>query len=138
MNRRAFVFASLAASLANSLVIGTAQATGNLATSGLQVIYIGGQDCPPCRRWIATYKDGWLASPEYRQVTWVEVEPPHLKEAYQERHWPEALRPVLVQVPHRSGTPRFLIVEDGRIVSNQVGVSKWLKTMAELKKLLGE
>ena len=112
---------------------GTARATGNL-----QVIYIGGQDCSPCRRWITTYKAGWVASSEYRQVTWVEVDPPHLKEAYQERHWPEALRPVLAQVPRKSGTPRFLIVEEGRIVSNEAGVSRWLRTMAELKKLLGE
>jgi hypothetical protein len=133
MNRRAFVFASLAASVAPVLAMGTARATTNL-----QVIYVGGQDCPPCRRWNATYKDSWLASPDFGRVTWYEVEPPHLTEAYQVRHWPEALRPVLAQVPRKSGTPRFLIVEDGRIVSNQVGVSKWLKTMAELKTLLGE
>jgi hypothetical protein len=128
MNRRAFVFASLAASVAANAH----------AASGLQVIYVGSQDCPPCHRWSATYKDRWLASPEYRQVTWYEVHPLHLKEAYQERHWPEALRPVLAQVPHKSGAPRFLIVADGRIVSNQFGVSKWLETMAELKRLLGE
>src|SRR6478609_5424623 len=117
MNRRAFVFASLAASVAPALVMSTAHATGNL-----QVIYVGGQDCPPCRRWATTYKDSWLASPDFGRVTWYEVEPPHLKEAYQQRHWPEALRPVLAQVPRKSGTPRFLIVADGRIVSNEVGV----------------
>lgn len=128
MNRRAFVFASLAASVATN-----ARATGTL-----QVIYIGGQDCPPCRRWITTYRDRWLASSEFRQIAWVEVEPPHLKEAYQERHWPEALRPVLAQVPRKSGTPRFLIVTEGRIVSNEFGISKWRNTMAKLRKLLGE
>jgi hypothetical protein len=127
MNRRAFLFASLAASA------GTARAAG-----GLQVIYVGGRDCPPCRRWSATYKAKWLASQEYGRVVWYEVEPPHLSEAYQERHWPEALRPVLAQVPRKNGTPRFLIVEGGRIVSNEMGVSKWLNTMAELRKLLGE
>lgn len=128
MNRRAFLFASLAVSAAS-----TAR-----AASHLQVIYVGGQDCPPCRRWSTTYKDKWLASPEYRQVVWYEIEPPLLREAYQEQHWPEALWSVLDQVPRRSGTPRFLIVADGRIVSNEMGVSKWLNTMAELKKLLGE
>ncbi len=133
MNRRAFLFAGLAASAA-----GMARAAGNPQVNPLQVIYIGGQDCPPCRRWSATYKEKWLASPEYRQVTWYEVEPPRLKEAYLEEHWPEALWSVLDQVPRRSGTPRFLIVVDGRIVSNEMGVSKWLNTMAELKKLLGE
>jgi hypothetical protein len=129
MNRRAFLFASLAASAG----LGTAR-----AASDLQVIYVGGQDCPPCQRWRAAYKDKWLASPEYRQVAWHEVEPPHLREAYQERYWPEALRPALAQVPRKSGTPRFLIVRDGRLVSNEFGVSKWLNTMAELRKLLGE
>jgi hypothetical protein len=128
MNRRAFLFASLAASAA-----GTARAANDL-----QVIYIGGQDCGPCQRWRSTYEARWLASPEYQRVVWYEVEPPHLMQAYQERHWPEALRPVLTQVPRKSGTPRFLIVDDGRIVSNEMGVSKWLNTMAELKKLLGE
>ena len=129
MNRRAFVFASLAASAA----AGTARATPNL-----QVIYVGGQDCPPCRRWAATYKERWLASAEYRQVTWYEIDPPRLREAFQERHWPAALWPVLGQVPQKWGVPRFLIVADGRIVSNEFGVSKWLKTTADLKKLLGE
>jgi hypothetical protein len=133
MKRRAFVFASLAVSVAPALAVSTAHAANNL-----QVIYVGGQDCPPCRRWIATYKDSWLASPEFARVGWYEVDPPHLRDAYRERHWPEALRPVLAQVPRKSGIPRFLIVADGRIVSNEVGVSRWLRTMAELRKLLGE
>lgn len=128
MNRRAFLFASLAASAG-----GTAH-----AARAPQVIYIGGQDCPPCRRWNTAYKDPWFASREYRQVSWYEIEPPHLREAYQERYWPEPLWPVLAQVPRKSGTPRFLIVVKGQIVSNEFGVSKWLNTMAELRKLLGE
>jgi hypothetical protein len=127
MNRRAFLFAGLA------VAAGPARAAGPL-----QVVYVGGQDCPPCRRWRETYKAKWLASPEYRRVAWVEVEPPHLREAYHERHWPQALWPVLAQVPDKSGTPRFLVVDGGRIVSNEIGVSKWLNTMAELRKLLGE
>ena len=130
MNRRAFVFASLAASA------GVCPARAQ--TAYVQVIYIGGLDCPPCRRWRETYKDKWVGSPGYRQVVWYEIEPPHLKEAYRERHWPAALLPVLEQVPRKSGTPRFLIVRNGRIVSNEIGVSKWLNTMAELGKLLGE
>jgi hypothetical protein len=128
MNRRAFVFASLAASAG-----GTAR-----AASAPMVIYVGGLDCPPCWHWTTAYKGRWFASREYRQVSWVEVEPPHLREAYQERHWPEPLWPVLAQVPRKSGTPRFLIVMKGQIVSNELGGSKWLNTMAELKNLLGE
>jgi hypothetical protein len=128
MNRRAFVFASLAA----SIVAGPARA------SSLEVIYVGGWDCEPCAQWKNRYKAQWLASPEFRRVTWVEVEAPKLREAYRERYWPGELKAVLDQVPRKSGTPRFLIVKEGRIVSNEFGVSKWRNTMAELRKLLGE
>jgi hypothetical protein len=129
MNRRAFLFASAA-----SAAIGTP--TG--AASRLHVIYVGGLDCPPCLRWRASYEARWMASPERRRVTFTEIEPPHLRDAYQERHWPGELRQVLAQVPRKSGTPRFLIVKDGRVVSNELGGSKWLNTMAHLRKILGE
>ena len=108
------------------------------AAPDIQVIYIGGQDCPPCQRWRANAHPRWLASSEFQKVSYFEIELITLKDAYDERSWPRALRVVLAQVPHKSGTPRFLIVEDGRIVSNEVGVSRWLRTMAELRNLLGE
>jgi hypothetical protein len=128
MNRRAFVFASLAASAA----LCPAQ-----AASDIKIIYVGGWDCPPCTQWKNTHKAKWLASPEFQRVAWIEVDPPKLKEAYQERYWPGDLKPILDQVPRKSGTPRFLIVKDGKIVSNEFGASKWLATLADLKKILG-
>ena len=45
---------------------------------------------------------------------------------------------VLDQLPRKSGTPRFLIVQDRRVVSNEFGTGKWATTLADLKKLLGE
>jgi hypothetical protein len=129
MNRRAFVFASLLA----ATIPGAAR-----AASDIKVIYVGGWDCPPCTQWKNTRKAGWLASPEYGRVTWIEVEAPKLKEAYQERYWPGDLKPILDQLPRKSGTPRFLIVREGQVVANEFGGSKWAVIMADLKKLLGE
>jgi hypothetical protein len=130
MIRRAFLIASLLASIAP---LGAAR-----ATSDLTVIYVGGWDCPPCTQWKNTQKARWLASPEYKQVTWVEVESPKLKDAYKERYWPADLRPALAQIPRKSGTPRFLIVRDGKLVSNEFGTGRWAATVADLKKELGE
>ena len=129
MNRRAFLIAGLLA--ATSLAPAR-------AASDLTVIYVGGRDCPPCTQWKNTQKARWLASPEFSRVAWVEVESPRLKEAYQQRYWPADLRPVLAQLPRKSGTPRFLIVQDGKVVSNEFGTDRWSATVAELKKLLGE
>ena len=129
MNRRAFLIASLLA----STPLASARAAADLT-----VVYVGGLDCPPCTQWKNTQKARWLASPEYKKVTWVEVESPKLREAYKERYWPADLRPVLAQLPRKSGTPRFLIVRDGKIVSNEFGTGGWAPTVADLKKELGE
>jgi hypothetical protein len=133
MIRRAFLIAGLLAATSPLLAIGAAR-----AASDLTVIYVGGWDCPPCTQWKNTQKARWLASPEYKKVTWVEVESPRLREAYKERYWPADLRPVLAQLPRKSGTPRFLIVRDGTVVSNEFGTGRWVATLADLKKQLGE
>jgi hypothetical protein len=131
MNRRAFLFASLAVTTGLAATLGPASAGPDV-----QVIYIGGQDCPPCQRWRSSQQPRWLASPEFQKVAWFEIEPINLRDAYDERSWPRALRAVLAQVPRKSGTPRFLIVQEGRIVSNQLGASAWAATMADLKQYL--
>ncbi len=127
MNRRAFLFASLAVAPIGSVH----------AASPLEVIYVGGWDCEPCMRWKNKYKADWLASPEIKRVTWIEVEAPKLKEAYRERYWPGELKAILDQLPRKSGTPRFLIVRDGKVVANEFGGSGWPDIMTKLKTMLG-
>jgi len=128
MDRRALLFTSLAAAVAAPVAH---------AAPDIKVIYIGGWDCPPCTTWKNKYKAEWLASPEYHRVTWIEVDAPKLKEAYQERYWPGDLKPILDQLPRKSGTPRFLIVRDGRVVANEFGTGKWANIMTDLRKMLG-
>ena len=128
MNRRAFFFTVLAVS---------AGVPPARAASGVAVIYVGGWDCPYCTTWKNQYKAAWVASPEYKKVTWTEIDPPKLREAYQERYWPGDLKAVLDQIPRKSGTPRFLIVKDGKLVSNEFGAGKWESSLAALKKLVG-
>ena len=107
------------------------------AAGPLQVVYVGGWDCEPCATWEKRYKAEWVASREFARVTWIEVESPKLKEAYLERYWPEELRPVLASLPRKSGTPRFLVVRDGRVIANEFGVSTWIKVLDVVKKQTG-
>ncbi len=106
------------------------------AAPDIQVIYIGGQDCGGCKRWRANAHPRWLASEEIQKVSYFEIEPITLKDAYDERSWPRGLRSILAQLPLKSGTPRFLIVQEGRVVSNQLGVAAWTNTLADLKQYL--
>ena len=107
------------------------------AAGPIKVVYVGGWDCEPCTFWKKRYKADWLASPEFAKVTWVEVDAPKLKEAYQPRYWPDDLRPVLDSLPKKSGTPRFLVVRDGKVIANEFGTSTWVKILDVVKKQTG-
>ena len=126
-----------------SLIVTAAGLAGSAATvpasaaGPLKVVYVGGWDCPPCTAWKNRYKAEWLASPQFARVSWVEVESPKLKEAYRERYWPDDLRPVLESLPRKSGTPRFLVLKDGRVIANDFGVSTWPKILDVVKKQTG-
>ena len=135
MNRRALLFAGLAVAAAAAAPVGSAPV--GAAPAEIRVILVGGPDCPPCVRWKREYLEAWTASPEFRQVIWEEVEAARFREAYQEQYWPGDLAPILKQIPRKSGAPRFLIVQAGRLVSNHLGVSKWANTLDDLRKLLG-
>ena len=127
MQRRAFVLAWLVVPVTLS------QAK---AADSIRVIYIGGKDCAPCANWKQRYRADWLASAEYKRVIYTEVESPKLKEAYQERYWQGDLKPILEQIPAKKGTPRFLIVKDGKIVANMFDRDNWPSIMSALKKML--
>ncbi len=131
MKRRAFVTSTALAT--GALVAGAGIAPAAVTVT---VIYVGGWDCPPCSAWKNKEKAGWVASDLYRRVRYVEIESPRLKEAYQDRYWPEELKPVLEQVPRKTGTPRFLVVKDGKIVSNEFGGGRWGTTLEAIKKAL--
>jgi hypothetical protein len=124
MNRRTFLIGGL---------LGSTVLTQAFAQSPLTVIYVGGADCPPCLNWKTKYRAAWLSSPEFHKVQWIEVEPARLKEAYQSRFWEGALAPILDQLPRKTGTPRFLLVQDGRIIDNQLGGGAWPRVLSEVK-----
>ena len=123
MNRRAFLFAALRRRPLQ---------TRRRRRPTLQVIYVGGWDCPYCTMWQNKYEGRqWLASPEFKQVAWIEVDPPQAARGLSRNATGRASsRRVLEQIPRKSGTPRFLIVRNGKIVSNefggrQVGARRW-------------
>ena len=107
-----------------------------MAAGRIQVVYVGGWDCPYCIVWKNEYKKGWVDSPYYKQVEWTEVDVPHLREAYQERYWQGKLLAIREQLPKKSGTPRFIVVRDGKVVSNELGANKWESSLSLIRTLL--
>ena len=127
MNRRDLLFAGVALPLLS---------VPALAAGRIQVVYVGGWDCPYCIVWKNEYKKSWVDSPYYKQVEWTEVDIPHLREAYQERYWQGELQAIREQLPKKSGTPRFIVVRDGKVVSSELGVNKWESSLSLIRTLL--
>ncbi len=136
MKRRDFLFAGLAAGLGAGLAVSAGPPPAH-ANTGVEMIYVGGRDCTYCTLWRNKYEAAWRASPEFRRVAWVEIDPPRLRDAYQPRYWQGDLHEVLDQLPRKGSTPRFLVVRDGRVVVNQSGVNKWPAVMDRLREILG-
>jgi len=136
MNRRDLLFAGLASSLLSATALVPAPVPA-LASGRIQVVYVGGADCPYCTVWKKEYQKGWLDSAYIKQVQWIEVDVPHLREAYQQRYWQGDLAAIREQLRDKSGTPRFIVVRDGKVVSSELGVNKWEDTVSLVRTLLG-
>jgi hypothetical protein len=128
MNRRGFLVVGLLGS--------TSLASAAVAQQPVTLIYVGGWDCGPCISWKNNKKADWLASKERSQVNYVEIESPKLKEAYEDRYWPQELRPIRDQLSKKSGTPRFILVKDGKVLSSEWGSGEWDRTWQKLRELL--
>lgn len=126
MNRRAFVLGSMAG-------FGFLKPAFS-QSAPLTVIYIGGQDCPSCKQWKGQYKAKWESSPEFKKVKWVAVDPPSLLTAYDPANWPDDQKAILAKLPAKSGTPRFVLVKDGAIISNHSGVRGWQPIFVDIQK----
>lgn len=125
MKRRPLIVAALAA-LAPS---------GARAAGDIQLVYIGARDCSWCTLWMRDEKPRLVASPAFRRLTYVEIEPRRIRDAYNSRYWPAQLVPALQALPLKDGTPRFLILRDGTLVANHLG--GWENVMPQLRRLTG-
>jgi hypothetical protein len=131
MQRRIFISTGL---LATAFV---SSSLAQQAPQGVTVLYVGGWDCSICKAWKSTSKAGWLASKEYAKVKYVEIDTPKLKDAYESRNWPKEYRAILDQLPAKFGTPRFIVIRDGKILANETGTAGWDPVAAKVRELVG-
>jgi hypothetical protein len=91
----------------------------------ITLLYVGAEDCAPCRKW--QREDGALfqAAAEFRRITYREVKSPALFDLLKDEHWPVDLRLFRERLSPGMGVPLWLIVADGEIVEQQSGASRW-------------
>jgi hypothetical protein len=103
----------------------------------VEVFYLGTPDCPYCRQWESRTRAGFLASPEGKAVTYVEIRAETLRRPIEARHYPPRYKWVHEQVGDSRGVPRFLLAVDGKVMHTAFGTDGFEKVfLPALKKVL--
>jgi hypothetical protein len=105
----------LSAGLLAILMYGISSTT---AVAGNTVVYISAGDCVPCARFDATYLEKFTAAMQAKGYAVRRVIVAHLNDIRDQSYWPSDLKPLLAQFGNKGGTPRFLVVHDGRVIQN--------------------
>jgi len=88
------------------------------AAAGKMVVYISARDCGPCARFDAIYLGRFTAAMQAKGYAVRKVVVEHLNNIRDQSYWPSDLKPLLAQFANKGGTPRFLVVHDGRVIEN--------------------
>lgn len=101
------------------------------------LLYVGAEDCAPCRHWQDGDGAAFRIAPEFARVTYREVKSPTLFDLLQDTNWPEDLRVYRDRIDRGTGVPLWLVIADDRVVMRSSGASRWrAAVLPELKSLL--
>ena len=118
----------LAAAVVGLLALGLASddqlRAGRIATDRMLVIYVGADDCAPCRTWRRHDKARLLDEIEGR-AAYREVIAPKLRQVFDEEVWPSDLRPFRDRASAVAGVPLWLVIRDEDVVATAGGLSRW-------------
>lgn len=97
----------------------------SLETGDVMLLYVGADDCPPCRSWQKEERGKLFASSYFPRISYREVKAPHLEDVLNDEYWPEDLRSYRDSLKRGDGVPLWLIVSDHKIIERHFGITGW-------------
>jgi hypothetical protein len=95
----------------------------------ITVVYVGAEDCGPCRAWRRDERPQFLSSREFSALHYREVIAERLRDLLDESLWPADLASLHERVRERPGAPQWFMLRDGRIVGSEAGISSWRRSI---------
>jgi hypothetical protein len=103
----------------------------------VMLLYVGAEDCAPCRSWRRGAGAAFRASREFGRVSYREVESPTVFALLKDEYWPDDLREYRDRLDRDAGVPLWLVISDREIVERAFGESQWASAvLPKLKSLL--
>jgi len=127
-NRRALtaylclgILAAMAAIVAALLVMHAPPARA----ANLTLIYVGAEDCAPCRAWQNADGAAFRQSAEFARITYIEVKAAHLNDVLKDENWPQEIRGFKDRLKKSDGVPLWFVVSNDDIVEKRFGAAAW-------------
>jgi hypothetical protein len=95
----------------------------------VMLLYVGAEDCAPCRAWQKGDGASFFASTDFRRIRYREVRSPHLADVLNDDNWPEDLRIYRGHLKRSDGVPLWIVVSDHEIVERKFGASAWRESI---------
>lgn len=95
----------------------------------IMVIYVGAEDCAPCRLWQDGMGAKFRASIESRHLRYREVKSPKLFDLLSDEAWPADLRVYRGRIDQKSAVPMWLVLLNGEVVAQAFGANQWAETV---------
>ncbi len=116
---------AIAATVAIALFAWRAGAARNGGHSEVTLLYVGADDCAPCRAWRSGDGAAFLASADFARITYREVRSAHLDDVLGDQNWPQDIRPYRARIKRSDGVPLWIVVADKEVVEQQFGTAAW-------------
>jgi hypothetical protein len=101
------------------------------------LLYVGAEDCAPCREWQQHEKIAFTTSAEFARLRYREVKSPTLFKLLKDENWPEELRGYRDLLGPDAGVPLWLVIADEQVIQRGMGPSQWRSdVLPKLIKLL--
>jgi hypothetical protein len=94
-------------------------------TGSLTLVYVGADDCAPCRSWRRDHWPRFQASAEFARLAYREVTSPKLFDLLNDEHWPHELRTYRETLDRRAAVPLWLVVANDAVVIEARGLRQW-------------
>jgi hypothetical protein len=95
----------------------------------VMLLYVGADDCAPCRAWQNGDGASFRASAEFARIRYREVKSPHLADVLNDDNWPEELRIYRSQLQRSDGVPLWLVVSGDKVVERGFGATAWRESI---------
>ena len=99
------------------------------ARGAVTLVYVGAEDCAPCRSWQKVDGAKFRASAEFAPIIYREVKSPTVRDVLNDDYWPNDLRGHRDRLGRDAGVPLWLVISDDEIVERAFGASQWHTTV---------